>query len=79
MLVHQPVIKGLFFAYPLLMTFVVVASGNHFWLDAVFGLMTAALATGVALLLARLNPDWSFAPLGPRAPAGELEPQPAPA
>jgi hypothetical protein len=79
MLVRQPVIRGLLFGYPLLMTFVVVASGNHFWLDAVFGLITAALATGVALLLARLNPDWSFAPLGQRPPAGELEPQPAPA
>ena len=53
-------IRRLLFAYPLLMTFVVVASGNHFWLDAVFGLLTAALATGVAILLARLNPDWSF-------------------
>ena len=42
------------------MTYVVVASGNHFWLDAVFGLLTAALAMGVAMLLARLNSDWSF-------------------
>jgi hypothetical protein len=79
MLVRRPVIRGLLFAYPLLMTFVVVASGNHFWLDAVFGLMTAALATGVAVLLGRLNPDWSFAPLRRRSPAGELGPQPAPA
>jgi membrane-associated phospholipid phosphatase len=79
MLVRRPVIRGLLFAYPLLMTFVVVASGNHFWLDAVFGLMTAALATGVAVLLGRLNPDWSFAPQRRRSPAGELGPQPAPA
>jgi membrane-associated phospholipid phosphatase len=79
MLVRQPMIRGLLIAYPLLMTFVVVASGNHFWLDAVFGLMTAALATGVALLLARLNPDWSFKPVRRRALTGELEPQPAPA
>jgi membrane-associated phospholipid phosphatase len=76
LLVRQPVLRGLLFAYPLLMTFVVVASGNHFWLDAVFGLMTAALAAGAALLLARLNPDWSFRPQEPRAPVGELEPQP---
>jgi hypothetical protein len=72
------VIRGLLFAYPLLMTFVVVASGNHFWLDAVFGLVTAALATGVALLIARLNPDWSFAPFGSPAPGADLEPQPEP-
>jgi hypothetical protein len=78
MLVRQPLVRGLLFAYPLLMTFVVVASGNHFWLDAVFGLATAALAVGVAMLLARVNPDWSFAPLGRRAPAGELEPRPEP-
>src|SRR3954470_816266 len=75
-LVRQPVLRGLLFAYPLLMTFVVVASGNHFWLDAAFGLVTAALAVGAALLLARLTPDWSFRPEQARAPAGELEPQP---
>jgi PAP2 superfamily protein len=79
MLVRTPVLRGLLFAYPLLMTFVVVASGNHFWLDAVLGLVTAALAIGVALLLARLHPDWSFAPSRPKEPAGELEPQPEPA
>lgn len=77
-LVRTRVLRGLLFAYPLLMTFVVVASGNHFWLDAVFGLLTAALATGVAMLLARLNPDWSFAPFGSRKPARELEPRPEP-
>src|SRR5262249_1110133 len=60
LLVRPRPLKALLFAYPLLMTYVVVASGNHFVLDAVFGLLTAALATGVAILLARLNPDWSF-------------------
>ena len=70
--------RPLLFAYPLLMTFVVVASGNHFWLDAVFGLLTAALATGVAMLLARLNPDWSFGSATRSAPTGDLEPQPEP-
>ena len=78
MLVRTPALRGLLFAYPLLMTFVVVASGNHFWLDAVFGLLTAALAAGTALLLARLNPDWSFGPIRRAEPAGELEPQPEP-
>ena len=78
MLVRQPVIRGLLFAYPLLMTFVVVASGNHFWLDAVFGLLTAALATGVAILLARLNPEWSFGEFPRRTPSGDIEPQPEP-
>jgi len=75
MLVRTPVLKALLFAYPLLMTYVVVASGNHFWLDAVFGLITAALSVGVALLLARLRPDWSFAPFRRQAAPGELEPR----
>jgi membrane-associated phospholipid phosphatase len=76
MLVRPWPIKTLLLAYPLLMTFVVVASGNHFWLDAAFGLATAALAVGVALLLARLNPAWSFGPARRRRPVGELEPRP---
>jgi hypothetical protein len=75
MLVRPRLLRGLFFAYPLLMTFVVVASGNHFWLDAAFGLVTAALATGVALLLGRANPDWSFAPFQRAGPRGDLEPR----
>jgi hypothetical protein len=74
MLVRPRLLKAAFFAYPLLMTYVVVASGNHFWLDAALGLLTAALATGVAMLLARLNSDWSFGPL--RRRAGELDPRP---
>ncbi len=61
-------LKAVLFAYPLLMTYVVVASGNHYWIDAVFGLLAAAAGAGIAILLARLNPDWAF-----RAPA---RPQP---
>jgi len=78
MLVRTPVLRGLLFAYPALMTFVVVASGNHFWLDAVFGLLTAALAVGVAILLARVNPDWSFGGRRPREASAELDPRPEP-
>ena len=78
MLVRSRPVKALLFAYPLLMTYVVVASGNHFWLDAVLGLLTAALAVGVAMLLARINPDWSFGPFSRRVPTGEIEPQPEP-
>jgi PAP2 superfamily len=77
MLVRPLILRSLFFAYPLLMTYVVLASGNHFWLDAVFGLVTAALAVGVAVLLARLNPDWSFRRVH-RQRTGELEPRPEP-
>ena len=77
MLVRPLVLRSLFFAYPLLMTYVVLASGNHFWLDAVFGLVTAALAVGVAVVLARFNPDWSFRRVR-RQRTGELEPRPEP-
>jgi hypothetical protein len=56
----------------------VVASGNHFWLDAVFGLLTAAAAAGVAILLGRLNPDWSFGGSPRSTRSGDLEPQPEP-
>ena len=78
MLVRPRLLKAAFFVYPLLMTYVVVASGNHFWLDAVFGLLTATLATGVAMLLARLNPDWSFGSASRSLPTGDLEPQAEP-
>jgi hypothetical protein len=54
-------LKALFVGYPAVMTFVVVASGNHFWLDAAAGALVAALAFGAAALLARLRPEqWSF-------------------
>jgi membrane-associated phospholipid phosphatase len=78
MLVRPRPLKAALFAYPLLMTYVVVASGNHFWLDAVLGLLTAALAVGAAILLARLNSDWSFGSATRSAPTGDLEPQPEP-
>ena len=82
LLVRSAVARWLLVAYPLAMTYVVVASGNHFVLDAVFGLITAAMAVGVAMLLGRVNPDWSFrpgpAPEGP-APVATPEPEVAPA
>jgi membrane-associated phospholipid phosphatase len=60
LLVRPRWLRVLLFAYPLLMTYVVVASGNHFWIDALFGAMTAAAAAAVALLAARMHPDWAF-------------------
>jgi hypothetical protein len=78
MLARSRPLKAALFAYPLLMTYVVIASGNHFWLDGAFGLLTAALATGAAMLLARLNSDWSFGSATRSAPTGDLEPQPEP-
>lgn len=46
--------------YPLLVTFVVVATGNHFWLDAVAGALVAAVSCAVAVAMGRVRPEWSF-------------------
>jgi membrane-associated phospholipid phosphatase len=50
------------FAYPLLMSYVVVASGNHYWIDGLFGVMVAAAAVAIAYALGRVHPDWAFHP-----------------
>lgn len=49
--------------YPLLMTFVVIVTANHWWMDAVLGALTALVAGTIAqALLARARPnDWAFA------------------
>jgi membrane-associated phospholipid phosphatase len=75
LLVRQRWLAAVLFAYPLLMTYVVVASGNHFWLDALLGAFTAAAAAGVAILLGRLHPDWSFRPETPSAEAAGVAPR----
>jgi hypothetical protein len=72
LLVGPRPLKALLFAYPLLMTYVVVASGNHFWIDGLFGAFAAAAAVGLATLLAKLNPDWAFGGPPVRAARGEL-------
>jgi membrane-associated phospholipid phosphatase len=81
LLVRNRWLKALLFAYPLLITLVVMATGNHFWLDAVFGAATAAAAAGIAMLLARLRPDWSFGSdresVSVPAPEPEVEAAPA--
>jgi hypothetical protein len=52
--------------YPVLVTWVVVATANHWWLDAALGAATAALAYGVAAgVFARVRPDaWAPATAG---------------
>lgn len=74
LLVRPRALKAALFAYPLLMTYVVVASGNHFWLDALFGAMVAAAAAGVAMALGRLKPDWAWRPKPPPVGAQGVEP-----
>ena len=47
--------------YPLLILFVIVATGNHFWFDAVAGAAVACFAAVVARQLARAPPGvWSW-------------------
>jgi PAP2 superfamily len=48
-------------AYPLMVFFVIVVTGNHFWLDAAAGAAVACLAAVAARALARLRPAaWSW-------------------
>jgi NhaP-type Na+/H+ or K+/H+ antiporter len=48
--------------YPLLVTWVVIATANHWWIDAALGALTAALAYAFAAsLFARVRPDaWAW-------------------
>jgi hypothetical protein len=50
-------------AYPLVMVWVVVVTGNHWVLDAVLGAMTAAISYAVAQVMATSRPTvWAFSP-----------------
>lgn len=59
--------------YPVIVTFVIVMTGNHFLTDAILGAVVAATAAVVAMRLARARALWTFegvpAPVGERAPA----------
>ncbi len=47
--------------YPLLVTFVVIATGNHYFTDVFLGALTAGAAALIAGWLARARPDvWAF-------------------
>jgi hypothetical protein len=49
--------------YPLVVTFVIVATANHFLADAVLGAATAGAAAYAAQWLGRARPAvWAFAP-----------------
>jgi membrane-associated phospholipid phosphatase len=70
-LVKWRVLKVIWLLYPLLVTFVVVSTGNHWWLDAFLGALTAAVSAYVAdRLLARARPHvWAFGAARVEAPA----------
>ena len=48
--------------YPLIITWVVIVTANHFWLDAAMGAVVAALSAYTSAALAKARPDaWAFA------------------
>jgi PAP2 superfamily len=56
-------VKALWLSYPPLITFVVVATANHWWFDAFTGALTAGVAAFAALLFARWRPAaWAWVP-----------------
>ncbi|MGB2711309.1 MAG: phosphatase PAP2 family protein [Conexibacter sp.] len=61
-LVKPRALKVAWALYPLLVTFVVVATGNHYFLDAVLGALTAGVSALLShQLLARARPHaWAF-------------------
>lgn len=63
-LVRHQAFKALWAAYPMLVTFVVVATANHYLIDAFLGALTAGASAFTAhRLLARARPEvWAFAP-----------------
>jgi PAP2 superfamily len=63
-LVRRRVMKLLWALYPLFVTAVVIATGNHWWFDAAAGALVALVAAVVArTLLARVRPAaWAWQP-----------------
>ena len=61
-LVNSRGLKVAWALYPVLVTFVVVVTANHFWLDAAFGAMVAAVsASASSYALARARPEaWAW-------------------
>jgi hypothetical protein len=61
-LVRHRALKVLWALYPGIVTFVVVVTGNHFWVDAALGAVVAAVSAWAAVAaLARLRPEaWAW-------------------
>jgi hypothetical protein len=69
-LVGSGLAKVLWAAYPLVVTFVVVVTANHFWIDAVFGAMVALASAYIAHAAALARPDaWAWRARAIEAPA----------
>jgi hypothetical protein len=64
-LVHHRAARIFWAVYPLLVTFVIVATANHFIADAFLGACTAGVAAYAAAWLARARPTvWAFSRVG---------------
>ena len=65
-LVRWRALRVLWFLYPFLVAFVIVATANHFILDAFLGAVTAGVSAYAARWLARTRPAllWGFSPAG---------------
>ena len=61
-LVKSRALKVAWALYPMLVTFVVVVTANHFWLDAALGALVAAIsAVGASYALGRARPAaWAW-------------------
>jgi PAP2 superfamily len=54
-------VRAAWTAYPAAILWIVVATGNHFWLDAAAGAAVAAVGAGSAYALGRLRPTpWAW-------------------
>jgi membrane-associated phospholipid phosphatase len=66
-LVKHRFLKIVWSFYPLLVTFVVISTGNHFWIDAALGAIVAAVSAFLAVsAFGRVRPDawaWRTAPV----------------
>jgi hypothetical protein len=61
-LVRNRILKVFWAVYPALVTFVVMATANHFWMDAALGaLVAAASASAASYAFARARPEaWAW-------------------
>jgi PAP2 superfamily len=65
--------RFLVWLWPAMMTFTVMATANHYWLDGLGGTVAAGLGLGIALLVfPRLERPWSRRPAPARAGAREV-------
>jgi membrane-associated phospholipid phosphatase len=66
---RRRVVKALWYAYPVLVSWVVVVTGNHWWFDAAAGAAVAAVSGLAAVGFARTRPAaWSWTPATTPAP-----------